>query len=152
MKQVKTLILLMISIFCVPAVNADHQVFNSYSEYLSSKKKPYKENINSKMLAGGRLGKTMRSVGITTSYGDRYQLVEFLAINGILMFPCEGGSNPYFNPSEKNCDSLAEHSDVDNVYIGTAGQNKALERFIRKNRHLFQNGDLTAKNAKKWRR
>lgn len=87
----------------------------------------------------------MKSVGLGCSYNERGEVVLFLYKNGVNMFPCKGGSNPY----TKNSCSETYHDEYN--YIGQAGQNKTLADSIRKNRALFSGGNLTAENAKKWR-
>lgn len=101
-------------------------------------------NVGYKMAGPGALCTEMNAVGLGCSYNERGDLVGFLYANGVNLFPCKGGSNPY---TKGSCDE--PNVDFFN-YIGRAGQNATLLASIRKNRHLFKGGDLTAANAKKW--
>jgi hypothetical protein len=104
----------------------------------------------------GKVCEAMRSVGLSDcSYNSRVVLVDFLYLNGKVLFPCEGNTNPYFNnnlPTSNvgHC-SRRLAGEVNNLFIGQAVQNDMLAKAIIANRRLFKNGDLTAAKAKQWK-
>ncbi len=94
------------------------------------------------------LCKAMADVGLGCSYMDRANLVEYLLGQGTDLLPCKGGSNPY---TVDRCDD-PDHQGLENRgnFIGRAIQNTILEKSIRKNAHLFKNGDLSSSAARQW--
>ncbi len=124
--------------------------------YLSERKQTLgASNIGYHANATGNVCHAMKSVGLGCSYNERGDLTEFLARNGVSLFPCKGNTNPYYNTwqPEGSVGNCARHSptEVDNYYIGTAQQNAMLAASIRKNQQLFKSGNLTSADAKKWR-
>lgn len=93
----------------------------------------------------------MKSVGLGCSYNERGELVQYLSAQGVDLFPCEGGTNPY---TRGVCGKSEADKRADSFYnfIGQPAQNALLKKSIEKNRTLFRNGDLTASDAGKWKK
>jgi hypothetical protein len=103
------------------------------------------DNPGYKMQGQGEVCEALRSVGLGCSYNERYHLIDFLQENGVVLFPCKGGTNPY---TKDRCDR--EPYDWHN-YIGQPVQNKMLAQAVRRNRNLFVKGNLTKEQVKKWK-
>lgn len=93
----------------------------------------------------------MRSVGFGCSFNERGELVQYLFAQGVDLFPCEGGTNPY---TRDMCGKMDADKRADSFYnyVGQPVQNAMLKKSIEKNQTLFRNGDLTASNAGKWKK
>ena len=104
------------------------------------------DNPGYRMVAGGALCEALRKVKLPCDYNARSSLSMFLAVNGKGLFPAAGGTNPYHNPPK------AGDPRPDDGYIGRSVQNKMMLEALRRNAHLFKNGDLTASAVKtRWR-
>lgn len=100
------------------------------------------------MMAKGDLCQAMQSVGLGCSYNERGSLIDFLHGNGVVLFPCKGGTNPY---TVDRCDDHPYANPDFRNYIGQPVQNKMLIDAINKNRALFKRGNLLASDVKKWK-
>lgn len=94
------------------------------------------------------LCKALAGVGLGCSYMERGNLVVYLLGQGTDLLPCKGGSNPYTadmcnDPDQQGLENRGN-------YIGRPIQNAILEKSIRKNAHLFKNGDLSISAARQW--
>jgi hypothetical protein len=103
-------------------------------------------NPGYRMMADPALCQTMKLVGLGCSYNERYSLIDFLQENGIVLFSCKDGTNPY---TVGHCGEPG-YQDAGN-YIGRPVQNKMLSDAIKKNRALFKGGNLLASDTKKWK-
>lgn len=110
------------------------------------------QNTGYRMNGPKDLCAVMGLVGLGCSYNERGELVQYLSAQGVELFPCEGGTNPY---TRDMCgtmfDAVARSSSFYN-FIGQPAQNAALKKSIEKNRTLFRNGDLAASDAGRWRK
>jgi len=93
----------------------------------------------------------MKSSGLGCTYNDRGDLVQYLFAQGVDLFPCEGGSNPYTRDMCGKMD-INKKNDGFHNFVGRPIQNKMLKESIVKNRALFRNGDLTAAAASSWKK
>lgn len=107
-----------------------------------------------KIMAGGNVCTSMKSVGLGCSLNDRVALIDYLAQHGKKLFPCETNTNPYFNNNLPITDmghcSHPHNKKYHNYFIGQPIQNEMLAKAIQKNKHLFSSGNLTLEAAKKW--
>lgn len=88
----------------------------------------------------------LRTVGLPCDYNTRGTLSLFLTVNGRAIFPVAGGTNPYWTVRRDN-DPFP-----DDAFVGEAKQNAMLADAIKRNRHLFKGGDLTAEAVQNhWR-
>lgn len=96
------------------------------------------DNIGYRMEGPKNLCAIMKSAGLDCSYNTRGALLEYLWAHGVVIFPCRDcGDEPEIGFFE---------------YSGRADQNATLARTIKKNRHLFRNGDLMAEAVSKWKK
>lgn len=110
------------------------------------------QNIGYRTNGPKDLCEVMKAVGLGCSYNERGDLVQYLYAQGVDLFPCEGGTNPYTRDMCGKMHDADKRADSFYNFIGQPAQNAALKKSIEKNRTLFRNGDLTASNAGKWRK
>jgi len=92
----------------------------------------------------------LKAVQLTCDYNTRIVVSHFLALYGKGLFPAAGGTNPYYTGADR-AKEVKDGTDTspDDAFVGQPVQNKMLADAVRKNRHLFKGGDLTAEAVKK---
>jgi hypothetical protein len=105
------------------------------------------DNPAYRIQAGGALCETLRTVGLMCDFITRGGLSNFLTVNSKGLFPAAGKTNPYVLDDDGSI--REDHTNgPDDVYIGTAVQNRMLVEAIRRNVHLFRDGDLMATDVR----
>ncbi|MEI6479387.1 MAG: hypothetical protein WCO21_00965 [bacterium] len=148
---------LVMAIFCLTAVSATEAkepwyrgknppvtfsaALSADREFLGVNHRGWRMRASNAMLCGA-----MESVGLPCDFNTRFSLSLFLTVNGKGLFPASGRTNPYFS-EYRSSDPLPNDG-----YIGLPRQNEILAAAIRRNAHLFKNGDLSAKAVRSdWR-
>jgi hypothetical protein len=94
----------------------------------------------------------MHTVRLTCDYNTRVTLSLFLSVNKKGLFPAAGGTNPYYTEHEREIHKTVLKVEwPDDGFIGHPPQNQMLAAAVRKNTHLFKDGDLTADAVKRWK-
>lgn len=125
--------------------------FTNYLTWDASERKKLGYDSQGSLGPGPKdLCQTMGAVGLGCGYDERITLANYLAANGVNLFPCGDGSNPYF-ATESECQRFDLNDPTQSFFIGQPGQNEKLRRSIQKNAGLFKNGDLTPEAASAWK-
>ena len=103
------------------------------------------KNVGYNMKLAPQLCASFEAVGLSCDYNTRGTLSMFLTVYGKSLFPASGGTNPYVRVRDSWPDARP-----DDVFIGTAQQNKMLSTAVTRNAGLFRNGNLTAEDVKRW--
>lgn len=124
----------------------------SFKNYFNQVVAKREESGQKRALGSGQksLCGTMKDVGLGCSYEERISFSDYLAANGVNLFPCGDGLNPYF-ATKAECRGFGGADSLASFFIGQPGQNAKLERSIQANAGLFKNGDLTPEAASTWK-